>query len=122
MTTPNVEPLVTDLPTDRPSLPCPYPECVGLFSDADLAGELLVCGVCHRPAARCPRHGRHGRCRALNRPLARFCRHCRQELDEEWAAIADEHNQSSELIRTQTLDDRRKERVIVQLARAATRL
>jgi hypothetical protein len=87
MDRPNVEPIAEDTATPA-ALPCPYPDCVGFLSGAELAGELSVCGVCHRPGARCPRHGRHGRCRALNRPLARFCRQCRQELDDGWAEAA----------------------------------
>src|SRR4051794_14810775 len=78
---------VDDEAPGGPALSCPYPDCAGLLADAR-AGELWVCPTCHRPAARCPRHGRHGRCAALNRPPARFCRHCRQELEDGWAAAA----------------------------------
>ncbi len=79
---------IAEVAVGQTGLPCPYPECVGLFHEAELTGELCVCGVCQRVAARCPRHGKHGRCRALNRPLARFCRHCRYELPDGWASAA----------------------------------
>lgn len=66
------------------ALQCPYPGCPGGLP-ADFADELAVCPVCRRLSARCPRLGREGRCATLNRCLARFCRHCRQELAPGWA-------------------------------------
>lgn len=88
MTAPNAGSAPVEVTPASSSLPCPYPECVGLFPQTELTGELFVCNVCHRFAGRCPRHGRHGRCHALNRPQARFCRHCRQELADGWAQSA----------------------------------
>jgi hypothetical protein len=67
-----------------PALQCPYPGCPGALG-AGPADELAVCPVCQRVAARCPRLGKAGRCPTLNRCLARFCRHCRQELGPGWA-------------------------------------
>jgi hypothetical protein len=73
-------------PTSSPTgLQCPYPDCSGLLPDTARGGELLVCSTCARPIARCPRQGKEGRCRALNRPLARFCRHCHEPLGSGWA-------------------------------------
>jgi hypothetical protein len=66
------------------SLQCPLPGCPGGLPE-HLADELAVCPVCRRLAARCPRLGREGRCPTLNRCLARYCRHCRQELAAGWA-------------------------------------
>src|SRR5262245_49978898 len=66
------------------SLQCPYPGCPGGLPE-NLADELAVCPVCRRLSARCPRLGREGRCPTLNRCLARYCRHCRQELAPGWA-------------------------------------
>src|SRR5262245_9510391 len=66
------------------SLQCPYPGCPGGLPE-NLADELAVCPVCRRLSARCPRLGREGRCPTLNRCLARYCRHCRQELGPGWA-------------------------------------
>jgi hypothetical protein len=65
-------------------LQCPYPACPGGLP-ADHADELAVCPACHRVSARCPRLGKAGRCPTLNRCLARYCRHCRQELGPCWA-------------------------------------
>jgi hypothetical protein len=67
-----------------PGMQCPYPACAGAVP-AGHADELVVCPVCHRLAARCPRLGKTGRCPTLNRCLARYCRHCRQELGPGWA-------------------------------------
>jgi hypothetical protein len=64
---------------------CPYPDCSGLLPGTTRGGELLVCSVCSRLVARCPRQGKEGRCRALNRPLARFCRYCHEPFGSGWA-------------------------------------
>jgi hypothetical protein len=65
-------------------LPCPYPGCPGVVAETDLHTELLACRACRRLLARCPRV-RQQRCRALNRPLARYCRHCGGPLEPGWA-------------------------------------
>jgi hypothetical protein len=66
------------------ALQCPYPGCDGALP-ADLAEEVALCPACCRVSARCPRLGKQGRCATLNRTLARWCRHCRQELGPGWA-------------------------------------
>ncbi len=76
--------LEADHATAGLALQCPYAGCSGALSAKD-AGELAVCPVCQRLAARCPRLGKSGRCPTLNRCLARYCRHCRQELGPGWA-------------------------------------
>jgi hypothetical protein len=53
-------------------------------AETDLHSELLACRQCRRLLARCPRV-RQQRCRALNRPLARYCRHCGGPLEPGWA-------------------------------------
>lgn len=72
--------------TTTPS--CPYPDCDG--SATENVSELRICRACRRPSARCPSLGRdgRGRCKALNRPLARFCRVCGWPLPSGWAEDA----------------------------------
>lgn len=80
------------------ALRCPFPDCTAALGpeaepagrrntidEATLRGELVVCPVCRRASARCTRFRSDGRCPALNRPLARFCRHCCEVLAPGWA-------------------------------------
>ncbi len=73
-----------------PVLRCPYPNCPGTFEDKPDSPNLLICpdAKCQRPAARCTARLRGVRCRGLNRPVARFCRVCRQVLEPDWARDA----------------------------------
>ena len=77
-------PLEADTAAGGPGLQCPYPDCPGTLSARE-SDELAVCPACQRLSARCPRPGKGGRCPTLNRSLARYCRHCRQELSPGWA-------------------------------------
>jgi hypothetical protein len=76
--------LEADTPAAGLALQCPYPNCPGTLP-ASSGDELAVCPDCQRLSARCPRLGKGGRCPTLNRSLARYCRHCRQELGPGWA-------------------------------------
>jgi hypothetical protein len=67
-------------------LQCPHPNCGGTFDEPPGPREVFVCPTCRRLAARCPREGGgKGRCPALNRPQAQFCRFCRHDLGPAWA-------------------------------------
>ena len=67
-------------------LQCPYPGCRGGFQESrELLDRLLICPECCKPAARCDWVDHDDRCHALNRPLAHFCRYCKQVLPPGWA-------------------------------------
>jgi len=71
-------------------LRCPFPGCTGEFEDKADSPDLLICPepACRRLSVRCDRTQGGDRCRALNRPLARFCRLCRQLLPSDAVSAA----------------------------------
>jgi hypothetical protein len=78
--------MVPSPPRPARALRCPFPECDGVVDEAALRGDrTVVCPKCRRLSARCSRLHHDGQCPALNRPMAQFCRYCKQVLSPGWA-------------------------------------
>jgi hypothetical protein len=84
----NGQPSPSIVPTAVPptALRCPYPRCDGELPLEPGGDALCHCPRCYRASARCSQLS--GQCRALNRPLASFCRQCREPLLPGWARAA----------------------------------
>ncbi|MCX7406661.1 MAG: hypothetical protein NTZ32_01095 [Planctomycetales bacterium] len=79
----------------EPAMHCPFPDCRDRQAQCDeLSDGVYLCGQCGRLASLCIASN----CKTLNRPFARFCRHCRaaQSTDSQqspghqrWSAFAE---------------------------------